>query len=72
MVTPDQKESTLISKHPVNYYAVYSVKNQAIIYIGTDTECKRYIQQHELDECEVWHIHDVAIHARPLYLQNME
>ena len=72
MVTPDQEKFTLISKYPVNYYAVYSIKNQAIIYIGTDTECRRYIQQHELNECEVWHIHDVAIHTKPAYLHNME
>lgn len=72
MDSPNQEESTLISNHPVNYYAVYNNKNKAVIYTGTNDECKLYIKTHELTDCVVWHIHDIAIHSKPVYLSNQE
>jgi len=72
MVTPDQKESTLISRTPVNYHVVYDANSQSILYVGNQDECHRYIRDNELEHCEVWHIYDVDVHAKPLYLNNQE
>ena len=72
MDTPNQKEHTLISRTQVNYYVVYNAKSQSFIYVGNQDACHRYIRDKELEQCEVWHIHDIQTHSKPVYIYNQE
>jgi hypothetical protein len=72
MATQDQSESTFISRYEVNYYVVYSPSSKSILYVGTRQDCERYVVQSELENSEIWHMHDVEFYAKPVYLINQE
>jgi hypothetical protein len=72
MATSNQEEPTLVSTLEVNYHVVYSPNSKSFLYVGYREDCERYIRQTELEGCEIWHIHDLQFHAKPVYICNQE
>jgi len=72
MATQDQTSNVQL-RRPMNYYAVCDESKHAIIYISTQEECKRFIRDRELENCTIFHIHDIEMHTkRPIYLYEQE
>lgn len=58
--SPEEEHPQL--RIPMNHYAVCSNTKNAIIYIGTKEACLAYIRERELENCDIWHMHDAAVY----------
>ena len=58
------KEEHSLLRQPVNYYAVCDNTKNAILYISTQQNCMKYIRDRELENCTIWHIHDVEVFTK--------